>query len=500
VLLTNDNSDRPLKEQAHVDFVREQRDVEVELGQFSPAFGPELLPGMHSMPIGVVPKPRSTNLRMIVDQSAEPWSQNSLIPKAARSVRLDNIQDLGRILRRVRADHPDACLVLFKSDASRAYRTIPMHPLWQIRQVVTIGQDRHVDRCNNFGNGAGGRVHWSFVALVLWIAIFMKFIEDLLGYVDDDFSWDFEWNLEWYAPYGRYYPGKQVRLLELWDELGIPHEERKQQWGTPLTVIGFDVDPNAMTVTMLPESRNDLLVAICAFAKSGQRRPLREFQRLAGWLNWALNAYPLLRPGLSTLYTKMAGKDHPHQPVFVSKGLCDELDWVAERLESSDGVHMLTSEEWCAGEADITFYTDACPSGLGIWEPRGNTGFQHAVKDSRRPIFYLEALAVVSALHIALCLTDPPPKRVVIYSDNMNTVDIFNSLHAKPEYNPLLLTAADYALKSKSSFRVFHIAGETNTVADALSRFNAGVALSAAPGLTVSSFEPPRLTLGAAEK
>ena len=124
-------------------------------------------------------------------------------------------------------------------------------------------------------------------------------------------------------------------------------------------IIGFEVDPNAMTITMTKEARTDLLVALRHFAHPNQRRPLHDFQRLAGWMNWALNANPLLRPGLSMLYNKMSmlynkmsmlynkmsGKSHPHQLIWVSVSLCRELNWFANRLEGSDGVHMMTSRE-----------------------------------------------------------------------------------------------------------------------------------------------------------
>jgi len=135
----------------------------------------------------------------------------------------------------------------------------------------------------------------------------------LLGYVDDVFSYDFEDNLEWYEPYQKLLPNKQSRLLRLWDELGIPHEERKQVFGTTLTIIGFEVDPKAMTVTMPPNSRADLVTVVRTFACVGHHHKLREFQSLAGWINWSFNAFPLLRPGLSVLYHKMAGKSSPHQ-------------------------------------------------------------------------------------------------------------------------------------------------------------------------------------------
>ncbi|KIJ38677.1 hypothetical protein M422DRAFT_176190 [Sphaerobolus stellatus SS14] len=63
----------------------------------------------------------------------------------------------------------------------------------------------------------------------------------------------------WYEPYKKDLPAKQTQLLQLWDELGIPHEEPKQLWGTKLTIIGFDVDPNAMTITMPHQACMDLI-------------------------------------------------------------------------------------------------------------------------------------------------------------------------------------------------------------------------------------------------
>jgi hypothetical protein len=253
-----------------------------------------------------------------------------------------------------------------------------------------------------------------------------------------------------------------------------------------------------MTITMPQEARLELIEAIKFFARHGQRWPLREYQRLAGWINWSLNAYPLLRPGLSMLYSKMTGKSNPHEPIWVNRALCGELHWVARHLGDSNGIHMLESVEWPAEEADVTWFTDACLSGLGMWSPCDNVGFHHTITDDEpRPVFFYESLAVISALHRSFVLTSPRPRRVVVYCDNTNTVDMFNTLHAKPEYNSLLLTAVAYVLGTHSSFRVFHIPGEQNVVSDTLSRNRPGAALSAAPGITILPFEPPQLTSGA---
>ncbi len=42
----------------------------------------------------------------------------------------------------------------------------------------------------------------------------------------------------------------QVSLLCLWDELGIPHKKKKQIHGSPLPIIGIDVDPNALSFAL----------------------------------------------------------------------------------------------------------------------------------------------------------------------------------------------------------------------------------------------------------
>jgi len=58
---TWDNSARTL-EGNNLEFALQQCDEEIQEQRFSPYFGPDLLPGMYSMAIGVVPKPHSSGL------------------------------------------------------------------------------------------------------------------------------------------------------------------------------------------------------------------------------------------------------------------------------------------------------------------------------------------------------------------------------------------------------------------------------------------------------
>jgi hypothetical protein len=188
-----------VKNPEHLNFMQTQRDEEIRLGRFSHAFH-TLSPGMTTIPLWVVPKPHSDKLRLVVDHSAGDFSPNSFISPDEASVHLDTLHILGKALIRVRERHGDVPLVLFKTDVSQAYRRLPVHPLWQLRQVVTIQGSHHVDNNNNFGNRGAGRLWGTFFGLVLWIAVVVKLILDLFAYVDDAFSWEFADNTAFYPP------------------------------------------------------------------------------------------------------------------------------------------------------------------------------------------------------------------------------------------------------------------------------------------------------------
>ncbi|KIK90825.1 hypothetical protein PAXRUDRAFT_662357 [Paxillus rubicundulus Ve08.2h10] len=112
-----------------------------------------------------VPKPHSTKFRLIVDHSAGTHSLNSMIDRdLIAGIKMDGIQSLGRSLLDFRAKHPHEQLVLFKSDVSAAFRRMPVHPLWQLKQVVTVDGNRHVDRNVNFGNSGSPKIWVSFMS------------------------------------------------------------------------------------------------------------------------------------------------------------------------------------------------------------------------------------------------------------------------------------------------------------------------------------------------
>jgi hypothetical protein len=212
-----------------------------------------------------------------------------------------------------------------------------MHPLWQIKQIITVDGERDVDRNNCFGRRGSPGIYISFNGLVTWIVQRIIVIEDLWTYMDDSFGIDEEDNLMWYQNYKKDMPANQVKLLSLWDELGIPHQPHKQLFGTSLTLIGIYVNPNGLIFTLPKQALDELLQEIEDFMfwsenKHGASWLLRRWQRLAGWMNWSFNVFPLLKPVLNRLYPKIVGKDCPLTKIWVNNAIREDLKWATHHM------------------------------------------------------------------------------------------------------------------------------------------------------------------------
>ena len=204
-----------------------------------------------------------------------------------------------------------------------------------------------------------------------------------------------------------------------------------------------------------------------------------------------------MKPALSNVYAKISGKTESHAKIFVSKAVVRDLEWFGTHVDRSDGVYLFQDVDWSEQQADIIAYTDACLSGLAFFLKHSKEGFQCVIPrcPPKNTIFYFEALAVVSAVE-AVTRLPSIPSRLLVYSDNTNTVDIFHTLRSLPPYNDLLKFTVSLLLKFNISLRVMHVPGVENAIADALSRFENAKAVSECSGLTISPFQPPRVAMG----
>ena len=188
-----------------------------------------------------------------------------------------------------------------------------------------------------------------------------------------------------------------------------------------------------MTVTMDTDSRNDLIQLIRTFAVAGKKHTLKEFQRIAGHVNWALNVFPLLKPGLSAIYSKTARKERDLATIQVNAAIVYELSWVVDRMTSSSGVHFLKSVEWDPRNDQsqaFTAFTDTSGAGLTFFLPSLKLTYQCPIPSAiaSEHFFFFEALAVCSVFHqFIYILPNLNCHHLVIFSDSTNSVNIFNS-------------------------------------------------------------------------
>ena len=110
------------------------------------------------------------------------------------------------------------------------------------------------------------------MSLLLWIAKYEKQLDGSQAFIDDYWNTNQNPDLVWYASYQAWFPDKQVRLLSLWDELGVPHKQPKQIYGWSLTIIGMHIDMDAMMITLPRESADLLVQHICSFVLDAPQR------------------------------------------------------------------------------------------------------------------------------------------------------------------------------------------------------------------------------------
>ncbi|KAJ6617174.1 hypothetical protein B0H10DRAFT_1769769, partial [Mycena sp. CBHHK59/15] len=329
--------------------------------------------------------------------------------------------------------------------------------------------------------------------LICWIAVKKLGIVGLHVYMDDFFGWDLASNLIHFR--GKLRPRNQVQLLLLWDRLGVPYGNRKQEHGIRLKIIGFWIDINLGTISLTPDSITDLTSRISDFLAHPDRRPpLRIWQQLTGHLNWCLNVLPWARPALSELYRKMQGKSHPRGKIFLNAEVIESLSWFQTALSMAIRVKFINDDHWEDHDAYMVAWTDASLK-RAIAFVYANKGFVYELQatDSsiKVDIFFLEMIGILSTVHHAANLP-VPPKRLLIWSDSLNSVQIHNSLAAgEPLHNSVLLAIASIIMTG-IDLHVNHIPRNQNIRADLLSRLLFKDFYRQFPSYRVHSYEPPR--------
>jgi hypothetical protein len=107
---------------------------------------------------------------------------------------------------------------------------------------------------------------------------------------------------------------------------------------------------NDLTFTLTNDSKDRLLRELDDACKKGIRKRVKEWQQIAGWINWVLNVHPLLRPALNNVYAKLRGKEQ-NAKVWANLAIQEDFVWARTKLNESTGVFLLKSLSWETNEA-----------------------------------------------------------------------------------------------------------------------------------------------------
>jgi len=128
---------------------------------------------------------------------------------------------------------------------------------------VTVDGQLYIVQQLVFGNQASPHCWCAVSSLICWLAIYKFNVISLHIYMDDFFRWDYVNNLVFY--HGRLHPYCQVQLLLLWENISCPFEDKKQDHSEVLKIIGFFVDINRRTITLTPDSIDNIILKIHTF-------------------------------------------------------------------------------------------------------------------------------------------------------------------------------------------------------------------------------------------
>ena len=366
---------------------------------------------------------------------------------------------------------------IWTADAQDAYLRVPVNKQsWKYMGFKWFGMLFII--CSlAFGLASACKIYTEFADAVLWIILhncgdlfWIKRLLCLHHYLDDFFG----------GHRDRLTAERQFKAVLYWfDKLGIPTTVKKccPPTQTP-RILGFVYDTRNQTVRV----PDDKVKRICGEIKrmlKWRKIPKRDLLKIVGKLRWTSM---VIFPGAAFVrHLENAAYEvkELHHFVKMRGELKKELRWWLKALPSSkNGVRLefiLKNRGGCDDSFDLDVYTDASTSfGVGGHvEGDARKWFRHEWKQSndKPDIVFGELLGVCVA--VKLWAHEWRGKDVLIHCDNMGVVEILKRKccnFRRKDLMELVRIICAAAVEYGFYFRVVHIKGVDNKIADGLSR------------------------------
>lgn len=435
---------------------------EIHAGRVAGPFRSRPFPNLRLSPIGLVPK-KDGSFRLIHHLSFPANSSvNSFIDKSFCSVNYSSLDDAVNLLSLLGTG-----ALMGKIDLKSAFRLLPIHPSDFELLGFRLNDMFFFDKCLPMGCSVSCSLFEEFSTCLEWLLRKHSGQESVVHYLDDFL-----------------FAGKagdnacnelMLTFVELCRQLGVPLADDKTVWPTTsLIFLGFELDSVEMKIKIPVDklySLKDLIICFLARKKA----TLKEFQALAGLLNFCLRAIPPARAFTRRIYDVMQGVVKPHHLIRVSVAVKDDLRVWLTFLDLFNGCYYFPQIDWVDDE-HLQLFTDSAGNldlGCGAFFRNHWLFFkwptEWAGTEAMRDITFLELVPIVLAIHAwGNQLTS---KKIVFRVDNEALVAILNKKSSKSKrvmglIRPLVLQS----MLSAIQFKACHILGVHNEVADALSR------------------------------
>lgn len=405
--------------------------------------------------LGAVPKPDSTDIRLIHDCSMPPCrGVNSYI-----EVERQHFQTLDDAVNQIKKGY-----FIAKVDLRHAYRSVPVHPSnymalglkWKFTGSSTFTY--MVDTRLPFGSSSSPGI---FHRLTQSIRRMMA----RRGYVVVVYLDDFLVIGKTQAECQQAYDILCSLLLDLGFELSSKKLVPPCQ---ELVFLGILINCKDLTLK-LPEEKLSQLRSELSLYLTRTRATKRQLQQLAGRLNWACKVVFGGRTFLRRVLDMMNTMSSSASQCRLTPDFHRDIEWWAEFLDTFNGMCDFTTDRPIT---DLS--TDASSTGLGAFF-RGDWLYINLFADypklSHLHINFKEALCIVFAAfrwgHTWQNHT------VKVFCDNMAAVAIINKGTTKSPIMMFYLRQL-FWLSARYNFRlqVVHLPGKLNTTADHISRLD----------------------------
>jgi hypothetical protein len=450
---------------------------EIELGRVAGPFLTPPFPHYRCSPLKTVPKKGSANKYRIIHHLSYPHGRSINTstadwpcPLARFSQAVDMVRRLGK-----------GCYMA-KVDVQAAYRAIPIRPAdWPLLGMYWHGQ-YFFHRTLPFGLRSSCHLRERYATAAEWIITNAFGVQNLLHYVDDSFIAN---------------ATKQGCASDLtgvkraMQDLGIPDAPDKTKGPeTRITFLGIQIDSQQMTVS-LDQARLDSLRLLLREWDDRYTCSLRQLQSTIGTLSWASQVVRHGRTFIQHMRDLLTSHHNCPRPddtavVPVTPDMRDDLRWWQNYVSQWNGVSLLWDEEWMDRASLLQPHTDACVEGYAAvcgteWFHATWTEEQQRLAQdddmSRDSMPWKELYAIVAAA--ATWGSMWSRRRVLFFTDCMPVVHaLAKGASRTRRIMQLIRLLHHYAATHHFVYRVQHIPGVENNIADELSRVHAMSQLS----------------------